>query len=84
MVDPATDQPDHGSHDVGMFNEFRMWAATRRRRARLQRMLADRPVRRDEQVLDEFGAPEGGFGRVEALLTERRAPVLGVETVGPA
>ncbi|MET0507809.1 MAG: hypothetical protein ABWZ78_06440 [Burkholderiaceae bacterium] len=69
---------------MGMFSDFKMGAATRRRRAQLQRMLADRPARRDDVAFDEFGAPEGGFGRVDGLLTELRAAGLGVNTVEPA
>jgi hypothetical protein len=66
---------------VGIFDDLFTRRARRRRRAELQRVLDRRRLPAEPQGFDEFGAPEGGFGRVDGLMVESRAPAADVDPV---
>lgn len=66
---------------MGIIDDLFSRRASRRRRAEIQRVLDRGRLPAEPQGFDEFGAPEGGFGRVDGLMVESRAPTSDVDPV---
>lgn len=66
---------------MSIFDDLFSRRASRRRRAEIQRVLERCRLPAESQGFDEFGAPEGGFGRVDGLVRESHAMATEAEPV---